>query len=324
MTTRSDDTVAADRASNTSSSPASGAKTRVIALPAHLRQIPSCSGIPDLVSTYLINIGLVLFFVAMFFGLAIAPFEDASLARTGFLGFVVWMLMLGVIAWAVVLFIRATMNIGAWFEVDSTGFRYGMGKRTHTAATQQEQRIEWSDIVPRLDLRYDVEYHSASRVTMRPASFQFWRRGAKLESAKPVTLRTNLVDFGADNTIRCIRFKNRDELHLAVLCGLAHRGLRFNPRAFIAAGIHPETWKPLAKERRPALLWISVIAVLGLAAFWVWGRVSLPFSMSMLIVCCGYYWTEGKYDFSPDIKHYPRDPIMFCLDSDTGSDDAKS
>ncbi|KAB0638361.1 hypothetical protein [Burkholderia latens] len=326
MTTRFDDTSSCspDNASHTSLSPGTAATPRVITLPAHLRHIPSCSGIPDRSSTYVANIGLLLFFGTMFCGLLVAPFKDASFARIGLFGFGLWTTMLGVAAWAVVLVIRAAMNIGAWFEVDSTGFRYGIGKRANANAVQQEQRIEWREIVPSPDLRCDVEYNAASHVTMRPASFQFWRRDGKREPAKRYTLRTNLVDYGSDNTILCVRFKNRHELLVALLCGLAHQGLRFNPETFVAAGIHPETWQPLAKARRPALLWLLVIVVLASLAFWVWGRMSLPFSMAILVVSFGYYWTAGKYDFSPDIKHYPREPIMFRVDRDTPFDDAEA
>ncbi|WP_448168194.1 hypothetical protein [Burkholderia ambifaria] len=325
MTTRSDGTLSSGIADTSNPSrQGTGANPRVITLPAHLRQIPSCDGIPDLFNTYLVNIGFLLFFGTMFVGLLTAPFGDASFARGGFIGFVLWLGILGCLAWAVVVVIRAMRNTGGWFHVDATGFRYGIGKRSNAAALQQERHIEWHEVVPSQDLRCDVEYDTASRVAMRPASFQFWRRGAKREPATRFTLRTSLVDYDSDSAIRCVRFKNHHELVVALLCGLAHQGLRFNPRTFIAAGIHPETWQPLATARRPAMIAFSIIGALGLLAFWAWGRMSLPFSLAILIVSFAYYWAEGRYALSPDIKHYPHDPIVFRIDDDAPADDAKS
>ncbi|RQZ69420.1 hypothetical protein [Burkholderia sp. Bp9004] len=320
MTTRSDDALPprTDDASK-QSAPDTSAKPRVITLPAHLRQIPTCKGIPDRFNTYLLNIGFMLFFGTMFAGLLVAPFDDASSSRVGFIGFVLWLCILACLAWAVVIVIRATMNIGGWFQVDATGFRYGVGKHSDQAALQQERCIEWREVVRNEDMCCDVDFNPPSRVTMSPANFQFWRQSGKREPAKRYTLRTSLVDYDADDAIRCVRFKNRHELLVALLCGLAHQGLRFNPSAFIAAGIHPETWQPLAKARRPAMIYFAVVAALGLIAFWTWGRLSLPFSLAILLVSFAYYWTEGKYDFSPDIKHYPRDPIVFRIDGDTSA-----
>ncbi|WP_321802404.1 hypothetical protein [Burkholderia sp. BCC1993] len=325
MTTRPDGSLPSrtDNATNRSSQD-TDAKPRVIPLPANLRQIPSCEGIPDRFNTYLLNIGLMLLFGTMFVGLLVAPFIDASSSRTGFIGFVLWICILACLAWMVVIVIRATMNIGGWFQVDATGFRYGIGKRTDPSAPQQEQCIEWREIVPSQDMRCDVEYNTASSITMSAANFQFWRRGAKREPAKRYTLPARLAEFDADNAIRCIRFRNRHDLLVALLCGLAHQGLRFNPSAFIAAGIHPETWQPLAKARRPAIVYFSIAGTPALLAFWIWGSLSLPFSLAILIVSLAYYQTEGKYDFSPDIKRYPRDPIVFRIDDDTPGDDPRS
>ena len=325
MTTRSDGTVSSgiDDASNPSSQ-GTDAKPRVIALPPHLRQIPSCEGIPDLLSTCLANIGFVLFFGTLFVGVLVAPFGDAAFSRVGLMGFVLWLAILACLVWALAIVIRAMINIGGWFHVDATGFRYGIGKRSTAAAQQQEQCIQWREIAPSEDQRCDVEYNMASRVTLSPASFQFWRRGTRHEPAKRQTLRTSLVDDDSANAIRCIRFKNRHDLLVALLCGLAHQGLRFNPKTFIAAGIHPETWRPLTKARRPALLGLLVIVSVGLLAFLAWGRMSLPFSAAILIVSFAYYRTGGKYDFSPDIRHYPREPIVFRIGDDTSVGDANT
>ncbi|WP_230947454.1 hypothetical protein [Burkholderia territorii] len=248
MTERSNDTVPSRThdASNQTSA-AAGARQRVVTLPARLRQIPSCEGIPDRFSTYLVNIALLLFFGAMFAGLLVAPFDDASVSRVGFIGFLLWLCMLACVAWAIVIVIRAMMNIGGWFRVDPTGFRFGIGKPTDPAAMQKEQHIEWRDIVSDPTRCCDVDYNMASRVTMSPATFQFGRRGTHHEPAKRFALRTSLVRLDSDDAIRCLRFTNRHELLVALLCGLAHQGLRFDPRTFIAAGIHPETWQPLEK-----------------------------------------------------------------------------
>ncbi|WP_230947453.1 hypothetical protein [Burkholderia territorii] len=68
----------------------------------------------------------------------------------------------------------------------------------------------------------------------------------------------------------------------------------------------------------------SIIFVLGVLAFWVWGRMSLPVSLGLLIFSLAYFLTEGKYDFSPDVRHYPRDPIVFRIDDDARSGTAQS
>ncbi|MFP3663010.1 hypothetical protein SB768_31735, partial [Burkholderia sp. SIMBA_043] len=76
-----------------------------------------------------------------------------------------------------------------------------------------------------------------------------------------------------------------------------------NPRTFIAAGIHPETWQPLAKARRPAMIAFSIIVALGLLAFWAWGRMSLPFSLAILIVSFAYYWVLASLRARSSVQH---------------------
>ncbi|WP_321789976.1 hypothetical protein [Burkholderia pyrrocinia] len=297
-------------------------KPRVVTLPAHLRNIPSCEGTPDLFNTYLINIGLALLFGTMFTGLLVSPFYDGSFFNKGVIVFILWLVLLGVIAYAVTIFIRGARRAGAWFEVDSTGFRYGLGARPKSAAIPKEQCFEWREAVANPSLRYDVEYNTASRVTMSAANFQFWRRATR-EPATAYTLRKNLIPTDADDAIRCAGFKNRHDLLVAILCGLAHQGLRFNRNTFVAAGIHPETWQKLRTPWRAAVACFSILVALGLLAFFIWGRLSLPFSFAIWIVSLLYYCGEGKYDFSPDLKNYPRGPIVFRIDDSETAEESR-
>ena len=322
MTTPADDPASPELV-NTPTRPDRGAQStpRIIVLPAHLRSIPCCEGVPDLFSTYLINIGLALLFGTMFTGLLVSPFYDGSLFDKGFIVFVLWLAMLGVSAWAVRIAIRAARHAGAWFEVDSTGFRYGLGTRPEPAAIPKEQCVEWREAVANPDRLYDVEYNTASGVTRRPANFRFWRRATR-EPVEAYTLRMNLIPTDADDAIRCAGFKNRHDLLVAILCGLAHQGLRFNRNTFIAAGIHPETWQKLRTPWRKAAVFFSMLAALGLLAFFIWGRLSLIFSFAIWIVTFLYYCGEGKYDFSPDIKNYPRGPIVFRVDDREKADES--
>ncbi|MGS0891868.1 hypothetical protein ACVBGC_04785 [Burkholderia stagnalis] len=286
-------------------------KPRVIPLPAHLRNIPSCEGVPDLFNTYLVNVGLILISGAALVGLFIW-LGDPSFWNKGIVLFLIWLALLGTVVWALRIFIRGVRQAGAWFQVDSTGFRYGTGTRPQPAASN-ERCIEWREVVASPDHRCDVEYNSPSRVAMRGANFQFWRRVAR-EPAQVCKLPISLVGTDADDSIRCVRFKNRDDLLVAILCGLAHQGLRFNLNTFVAAGIHPETWRKLKTPWRSAVIYFSIVSALALFAFWIWRSSSLPFSLAILLVSLAYYFSEGRHDFSPELRHYPKGPIVFRID----------
>ncbi|MFM0592436.1 hypothetical protein [Paraburkholderia dilworthii] len=320
MTTPPDDSPSSDVYNAPANAPAAQANQnrepnpRIVALPAHLREIPSCNGIPDLFTTYCLNIGLMLLFSVAFAGMLCLPFYDPSFFRAGIIMAVLWLILLGLIAWMVVIFIRGIRRPGVWFQVDPVGFRYGNGK-SPDPAQPTEKRIEWSEVVANHSLSCDVTYNAPSKVTMSAANFEFWRRVVR-KPAERYVLPKSLTDYDSEKDgIRCVRFKNRHALMVAILCGLAHQGLRFDLDTFIASGIHPETWQRLKSPWRSAAVYFFVVSLLGLFAFRLWGRSSLPFSFAILSVSFVFYCTEGKYYFSPDLKKYPKSPIMFRVDN---------
>lgn len=288
-------------------------KPRVLALPAHLREIPTCAGIPDLFTTYCLNIGLALLFSGVFAALLYWPFGDRSFFQGGLIMLILWPLMLWMVAWMIVIFIRGIRRPGVWFQVDPDGFRYGNGISPDPTAPKA-RCIEWSSVAANPGLDCDVRYNTSSRVSMRPASFTFWQR-AQRQSVEKYTLPKSLTSYDAEKDgIRSVRFKNRHALMVAILCGLAHQGVRFDLNTFIAAGVHPETWQKLRQPWRAATVYFSLIVVLGLVAFEIWGRDSLAFPFAVFTVSLAYYCSEGKYDFSPDLRKYPKGPVVFHID----------
>jgi hypothetical protein len=283
---------------------------RILDLPPHLRDIPSCTGIPDLFGTYCLNIFLTLLVSAFFFGFLYAIFYDPAFHRIGLIGFILTLAILACMVWLVVIFIRGIRRPGVWFEVDHVGFRYGNGKSPDSAVPPQG-RFEWNEIVGNPAEKEDVRYDSGSKA--RSAKFEFWRR-VKRDSSEKCGVPRNLMNYDSERDgIRCVRFKNHHSLMIAILCGMAHQGLRIHLNTFVAAGIHPETWQKLRTPTRGASAIFLVLFLADCLALEIWGKLGCIAGSSILLVALAFYFKEGKYLLSPDLKDYPKGRLTFRI-----------
>lgn len=290
------------------------AKPRVVVLPAHLREIPPCDGVPDLLSTYCVNGGLALLFTVMLTVGIYMPLTEASFFHGNLIEAVSWFFLLTLVAWMIVIFIRGIRNAGVWFQVDSVGFRYGV-RRSPEPSSAMQQTVVWDEIAANPSLRYDVTYIMPSRFSVPSACFEFWKRGAR-KGLERRTLPKSLFRYDFEREgIRCVRFKNRRAILISVLCGLAHQGLRFDPNVFVMAGIHPETWQRLRQSWKYFIICSLLFLLFGILAFEDMGKISLVFIFTAWFFYFGYFWTEGRYRSSPDMTGYPRNPIVFRIDN---------
>jgi len=253
---------------------------RIIRLPPHLREIPEVMGIPDLFSTRCICFVSALLCLVACLGLGVAFVSDNRIQWTSELSIVVIM-WLALIAGSVVALMRAGGKAGAWFCVDATGMWYGTGRLSTIGVSSSGTCIKWDEIVAKPGDSCDVrtEFQTSRSFTK---NFVFWCRretGEIVEQRIPMRLTSNFL--------RCVRFRNRDDLTVAMLRGLASRpGLRFHLDVFVDAGIHPETWMPMKRPRRMMLL-LSVVSALASALFIMHAVLSLPAWMTicgMLVV----------------------------------------
>ncbi|ABB11108.1 hypothetical protein Bcep18194_B0994 [Burkholderia lata] len=215
----------------------------VIRLPQHLRKFSVVEGDPDLFGTRCISFATALLCMVACLGLGATSAIDDRIQWTFELAIVLIALFVSMAASAIVM-TREGIKAGAWFHVDQIGLWYGTGKLSDSNALSAGRRILWDEIVGKPDAGCDVrtEYQTSRSFTK---NFVFWRRlatGEIVEQRIPMRLTSNAM--------RCIRFRNRDALIVAILRGLAGRGLRFDLDVFVDAGVHPETWRPMKRPRR--------------------------------------------------------------------------
>lgn len=258
---------------------------RVIPLPAHLREIPSLDGVPELLGTRCVCFGLALVFLALTLGIP-AGFAADQTVNVSPGQAILLLTIIGLLGSMTFLFVRAGLNAGAWFHVDATGMRYGVG-RSPVHDPTGGTRIDWSEIVGKADRRYDVhtDFQTSQSLTK---NLLFWRRlpgGEIVEHRLPMRLTSDIV--------RCMRFRNHDALIVAVLRGLASRpGLRFDMDVFIDAGVHPETWEPMKRPHLMFNLFGILSAVIACAFIWRFALVLPAWAMiaSMLVVMFAVVW----------------------------------
>lgn len=187
-------------------------------------------------------------------------------------GSLVFMLMAIAIT-AVVFLLRAGIAPGAWFRVDERGFGYG-AKPANGKTASAGLDIAWSQIVPHPGMTHDVGIASTHRSEVLAPRLTFWcldENHALTERSIPLQLRENLL--------QCLRFRNGHAVRVALLQGLASKGLRFHPSVFVEAGVDPESWRPMPLPRRRQ--WLAAIATLALAGW----TAQLEWSVSARALC---------------------------------------
>nr|WKF55943.1 hypothetical protein HUO10_000387 [Paraburkholderia busanensis] len=258
---------------------------RVITLPATPRaSLTPCFGVPDLFTTRLVYLVMIVLFGGFMIALPVAFAFDKTV-HMDVVGVLLILLLLAAFGWVLSIPVLAWRKAGGWFVVDEQGFRYGFGPQQGNDRAGVETRVDWTDVVGQPGLRYDVTTEFTGRKSM-VKELRFWQRlpsGEQVERRLPLRLADGML---------CMRFRNQHELLRAVLRGLAGRpGLRFDANVFLDACIDPDTWLPMRRPRLYETLSI-VLACVAVGAFiWMtatswplWLVITLAFA-AILLMC---------------------------------------
>jgi hypothetical protein len=282
---------------------------RVVTLPArYWSDYPAQLGVPDLVGTRLLCLGLASLFLVMLVGLgtALALDDSHSMEMGKPIVVLLFLLLFSLLAFCIFFLCRYALRAGGWFEVDDTGMAYGEGPRGETP----EIRIAWADIAVAPDQGYDVSTHYMSRKAL-VSELWFWRRlptGELKRHCLPLRLTTNVM--------RCLRYENQATLLRAVVLRLAAvPGIRFNGEVFVDAAIDPDTWQPMNKPRLE--LWLLTLPPMALL-LWVIYRLADVLSPVVLVVTATALLVACAFAFSGFwMRRYPglSGVIVFRVDA---------
>ncbi|WP_174939396.1 hypothetical protein [Burkholderia lata] len=252
-------------------------------------------GIPDLFGTRGIGFAMALLCLVACLGLGTACAIDDRIQWTSELAIVLSALLFLMVGAAIAM-AREGIKAGAWFHVDEGGLWYGTGKLSDSDALSAGRRIYWDEIVEKPDAACDVRTECRT-FRSYTKDFVFWHRlatGEIVEQRIPMRLTSDAM--------RCVRFKNRDALIVAILRGLAGRGLRFHLDVFVDAGVHPETWMPMKRPRRMLHL---LYAMSGLLSAWfviqcaltwpVWATIGGMLVVSLAVIIVGHLLWACRY-----------------------------
>ncbi|WP_233874226.1 hypothetical protein [Paraburkholderia adhaesiva] len=141
------------------------------------------------------------------------------------------------------------------FVVNNDGINFSYGGKVCD--------IAWGDIKENVSSWYDVGTHGGRKY--EPTGLEFW-----------VGQEKHVLYFQGEFK----RFKNKRELQIAVLKGLALRGLRFSPGIFLSYGIDPSTWE---RMNGPRFL-VGCFVSLAIISIWPIIFLAVKFGLSIFFI----------------------------------------
>lgn len=270
-------------------------------------------GIPDITGTRMLCVGLALLSAGFAIWLPIACAACAERMQSDSGPGLLLLVGLGslVSAMLALLLFRAAWSAGGWCSVTATHLAFGLGRSRVEVGTGVDTQIRWEDVTTHPSSNFDVSLDSPNRYNILAPSIILWCRtenGSAERRLIPLSL--------TDDRLRCLRFRNRLQVQVAMLQMLAQQGLRFDPWVFAAASIDPVTWQPQVGPKMA--LWLASFAVIAVILGWTWMTVGRPSPGGMvtgavLIFAIGTWIVKRLLDAA-----YPnlRRAIVFC--SETG------
>jgi hypothetical protein len=279
---------------------------RRIQLPSADELVGPVEGIPDVIGTRWVCLGSALVFAgfAIWLPIACADRIEANLDVGTLL--LITLASVGCVVVAIFL-CRAARNAGGCFSVTNTHLAFGFGRSCLQPGAEGNTRIPWENLTTDPSSGFDVSLDSPSRYNILAPSLIIWCR---TESDHPQKRFIPLALTG--DRLRCLRFRNRRTVQLAMLQMLARRGLRFDPWVFASASIDPATWQP--RPGPTLMLWFAALAVIGAMFGWTWS-VADSWSPESMVVGDVLFFAVGLWIFKRLFDAAYRDldhPIVFC------------